>query len=164
MATGDPRHDEIHEAVVDVLRGLDLGVKFPASRVYNETILGQSQTNIEFPCYVASIEGESERVGGPRTTHKRHMEYPVRVFLLDKDADLPADQATYTRSRQTAMTAFDQRPRSTTAGATLGRVLGTTDVYDCEVVPKVAFDEKLPQYQFVVSGFVVWCKVFVARG
>ena len=157
--TSETLHRDIHEAVVAVLQEIDFGDEIPTGRVYDETILGDAELNIEYPCVVASIEGEAERVATPRTVGKRQLEFPVRVFILDRDSEVQANEAKYTRWRQLMMTAFDQRPRD----ATTGRVLGATDVYDCEVVPKVVFDEKLPQYQMVVSGFVVWAKVFVQR-
>lgn len=161
VTAGDPRHRKIHAAIVLLLRALTFD-GIPPSQVYDETRQTDAELDMELPCIVVSIEGEVPRVNGSvRTTQRRGMDYPVRVYVRDRDAELPADETKYLAWRQTIENAFDQRPRDAATGYILPDV---AEVYDTEITPKPVLGEKGQQYRDVVSGFLVVAKCFVARG
>jgi hypothetical protein len=148
-------HRRIKVGVVAALEALDLPDMFGGVR--DETFLDES--NLELPCVVASIEGEVEELLGG-TTLSRHMRYPVRVFYLNRDVLLPDEEEKHLEWRDRMLTRFDRPPRESTLAPLLP---GCPEVCDLLVTPRVIFDEKLPQYKYVVSGFLVKAEAFVPR-
>jgi hypothetical protein len=148
-------HTRIKAGVVALLRSLTFTDLHGG--VNDEAVL--EDTNFERPCWVVSVEGEQEEIIGG-TTNSRMIAYPVRVFLLATDMEMPTDAAKLQEWRATAMDAFDRRQRTATITSVLD---GCTEVYATRVIPRVIFDERLKQYRNVISGFVVKAEASVAR-
>lgn len=149
-------HSRIHEGVYSVLSDLVFDPPL-AGGVVKDTDLDDA--NMETPCVVASIEGEQEELLGG-TTLKKHRRYAVRVFFVATDFDFPENEGILLRWREMAMEAFQERARDRTTGLILP---GCAEVYDTIVTPKVVIDERLQQYQHVVSGFVVKAAAYLDR-
>ena len=147
-------HNRIHEDVVTVLKSLRF-TGLPGG-VQDEAALEAG--NFEWPCICASIEGEQEeRVGG--TTEYRHVVYPVRVFILARDLELPQDKARLVEWRATIYDAFDDR----VPDAITGRLLPTCpEVFDVKIVPRPVF-ERIQQYRAVLSGVLIKATAKVKR-
>lgn len=148
-------HGRIKTGVVTVLKSLTFAGL--SGGIADEEIL--EATNFELPCIVVSIEGEQEEILGG-TTHTRHLSYPVRVFVLANDLELPTDGAVIRGWRAQAMDAFDRRQRDRTTGLILP---GCAEVWQVRLTPKVIFDERLKQYRHVISGFVLKADTAVKR-
>ncbi len=150
-------HKRIHDGVWAKLTALNLVIDGLVGGIINETVM--DETNIEMPCVIVSIDGEQEEMLGG-TTLTKHKKYPVRVFVLSRDNEFPNDEEKLLGWRERMIAAVDNPARDTTSGLILP---GCPEVCNTEVLPKVIFDERLPQYKYVVSGFVVKAEAFVNR-
>jgi hypothetical protein len=134
-------YDAIKDACVAVVNDLELpGLAGGVQRM----LVADDTVNVALPCVVVTSEGEQERLTGGDTLLKE-VEFPVRVFVLDraqlKGASKDLD-AKYTGWRGAIIDAFQQER--------LAGLVGVT----CMIDPRVIYDPKQPEYQFVVSGFV----------
>lgn len=122
-------------------RGFTLG-----GRVYGQMLPDES--NVTFPCVIVTSEGEREELL-PGTSESIRRVYPYRVFIADRHGTRDhARDAQYRSWRRAILETFHQKR------ALIDLVPGC---YWCEVAPEVVYDQKLPQYQHVVSGMVVRC-------
>jgi hypothetical protein len=122
----------------------------PASRMYRQVV--PDEASIDLPALLVTIEGESISVE-PFDSEKDEVVYPVRLWACDR-ADVrgepPGDK--WTGWQDTIVDAFRG-----------GRLLGVPQVYDVEVRPGLAVDERLPAYQWMQSLVAVRCKALKAR-
>lgn len=150
MPSLEVTHDDILDAVADVIRGLDLPII--GSRVY--VVRYPNEMQIDFPGVFVSIEGETEQPD-ERVNEATDWDYPTRVFFADQRTS--NDRARIRQElawRQQLIDAFHMKTP----------FLDTLpNVYRCKVVPNVIYNPQLPAYQHIVSGMVVWSKVRVER-
>ncbi len=123
-----------------------------APQGYYEQIV-PDERNAAFPAIIATAFGEAER-RRPGLNGFDEIGYPVWLFVAARvgpvqHAILPAVEAwRYAMDR-----AFDNQV-----------LPGVPESVGCTVEPKVIIDQKLPLYQFLVTGLVVVCWCRVPRG
>jgi hypothetical protein len=111
------------------------------------------EANAQFPCLVFTCDGLSERKR-PGTNWADEVGYPTRVLVADTNgrvqhAKLPA----YEHWRYLLDRAFDNQV-----------LPGVPESIGCTVEPQVVIDQRLPMYQHLISGLVVWSWCRVPRG
>ena len=137
-----------------MIESLDLNI---AGGTENLTVA--SSTNVEMPCVMLSINDPEETKGltqaGVQTT------FSVQVYILDRDSGElePEDEDKYMRWRELLMARFN-RPKRDANGE---RLPGCREVNGLSVSPRFVFDKTLPQYQYVMTGFVVKAKASLGR-
>jgi hypothetical protein len=114
-----------------------------SERVYLQAMLMEHK--VQYPCIVISEEDEQEQLR-PATNLRDDIEYPVRVFILDRqsrqfDRNLP----TYLLWRERIMSSFRYQ-----------RLANVPEIWNCSIQPQLVIDEAVQQkYQHVVSGMVL---------
>lgn len=126
------------------MEGLGLSNNGRTLPVYLKKI--PSETVAEFPCVFVTYEGDPESTDEATFDDCENI-YPIRVFIADRNAAQDDTmRATYLRWRKQMMDAI--RP--------LTSLDGVDECYNVRVArPEPVFDQKLPHYQYVVSGFLV---------
>lgn len=149
-------HERIKAGIVQIVK--DLQIEGIGGRVHDQLL--PDPANMVFPAIAITIEGESERLTGGDTLIQFN-EYPTRVFLMDRvQIQVRHDlQRFYFRTRKTLIDAFNQRPKDGNGE----KIPGASEVFKVDVRTSVIIDPKLPQYQFVVSGFTVLCEASEPR-
>ena len=142
-------HDDIITVIQNEIIGLDLYAI--GGRVF--AVRWPDQKQVDFPCVFVSVEGETEQAD-ERVNVGTDWGYPTRVFLADNDTTNA--RANLTRELTWRQQIIDRFHMQQFAADPL--------VYQFKVVPAVIYDPRLPQYEHVVSGMVIWAKVRVVRG
>lgn len=152
-------HDRIQASITTILSDLFDAGSFEGllGGWKSEAVL--EATNFEMPCGVTSIEGEQEEPSG-NTTLYRYVKFPVRIFILATDLELPTDKAKVQGWRATIFDNLEQRKQDPYTRIILP---DCPEVIDIRLTPKVVFDERLKQYRYVVSGFLAKVEAKIRR-
>ncbi len=145
-------HKRIKDAIAVIISGLDLTDL--AGGIENLTIADES--NIQYPCVMLTI-GDPEDVRNGDTAHV-HKTFPVRVLILDRDAQFPADEDKYLSWRERMMAQFNNPP----TGAPF--LAGATEVFQLEVVPKAVVEETFKELGKIMDGFTIRATASIQRG
>lgn len=150
MANTATVYNRLKAAIVADIAALNLTGDDPAfaigSNVYSH--LAPDQSNALFPCVIVTGAGESEEMWGGTTEHHYHW-LPVRVFIADHETSRHHEkEADYLAWRKSIQEFYDDKRRPE----------AVPEVQWCDVVPQVIFDDRLPFFQYIVSGLVL--KIF----
>ena len=116
--------------------------------VYQKMMPDDSFT--QYPLLLVTYEGEAEQIEVASFENNFDVIYPVRVWIANRQA--AQDQtmrSTYLSWRKQIADALRVKTTLSDSG---GSIPG---VYDVQVRGTVVFDPKLPEYQMMVSGFLV---------
>jgi hypothetical protein len=116
--------------------------------VPDETVgysVGRKQVvDVLFPAVLFSLDTEAERRGLEDTGSKGWI-FPARCWVADKnDLHRHGKLPVYLGARKALFDAFDEQP-----------LAGVAEAVNMLVIPAALFDPRLPNYQHIVSGFVV---------
>lgn len=147
MAAPSSLHWRIKLAVVAKIVDLDLqgdGDYRIGNKVHGQML--PDETGIDdYPCVIATTEGEREKETGKESSGYCDLWLPVRLFIADRSSGRQHElEPFYMYWRDQLYNAFHQK-----------KLEGVNEVRGCEVTMNVIFDPKLPQYQFVVSGMLL---------
>lgn len=129
----------VRRAIKNTLELLSLP---PAQRVYEQ--MYPDERNIAFPCALVTVEGLSETVA-QSFSQRDDIEHPVKVEIADRHGKndhkmLP----TYERWREAFARCFVAQ-----------QLAGVPESVTCRVDFNIIIDPNLPNYDHVVSGFIV---------
>lgn len=144
----------IKAGVAALIESLDL--RIPGG---TENLTVASSTNVEFPCVMLSINDPEEVKGLTLATNQ--VTYTVLVYILDRDSGElePEDEDKYMYWRERMMAPFNSPNR----GPNWVLLPNCPEVFCLKVSPRFVFDKTLPQYQYVMTGFVVKADAAVQR-
>lgn len=115
-----------------------------ASRVYTDIVPDENQ--VIYPCAFITVADEQEQDWNGTTEYTLHW-YPVRVFLADRQGRKRDDerQGRYLAWRKHIVDSFHDQifPNN------------VAEVQWCTVTYGKIFDQKLPYYQYIVTGFTL---------
>lgn len=139
----------------------DLGLKISGG---TENLTVATHTNISLPCVMLSL-GEPEEVKG-LTLATVQKTFAVQIYILDNDAGqiTPEDEDRYMVWRERLMEPFNS-PNRRRFGSSPELLLlpNCPEVFQLKVSPRFVFDKTLPQYQDIVTGFLVKADAAVRR-
>lgn len=153
-------HTRIKDGIATVIK--NLGLSGMRGGIENLTIA--DITNVTYPCVMLSI-GEAEDTKSV-DTGTIHTTFPVRCYILDDDANLPADEDKYLAWREVLMAPFNRPPRLTNAPL----LAEATEVFNLEVQPRDVImlrgdaENQLPQWRKIMSGFIIRAEASIRRG
>lgn len=136
------------DAVIAALTPL---ASFPFQAVHDEPY--PDSANKTGPWLSVSVGGLRERIA-PGLNCTNDVGYPVRVLYCDKH---------HLRDKAKPRTRYDPFRLAMTDLFHHRRLAGVTESIQCEVEPLDVLDPRLPAYQMVASGVVVWCWTRRAR-
>ena len=153
-ATIDSIHDRAMTDLQALIQGLISDGSLPASSpsvpqgpqsVYVQMLPDES--NIVFPCMLITCEGAAEEESEYSTFEEDGVVYPVAVGICDRvSMRYQEARPVYQAWRRTIMRAI--------RGLVSAPILPTcTEAVDVRLRPKMIFDPKAREYQFLVSGF-----------
>lgn len=151
-------HLLIKAATVQAIK--DLALDKIGTRVFDH--MWPDESGVQFPCIMVSAEGMTERnVGGTTIGPKGAVdffEFPVRVFIADiRSRREHEQQGPYFQWRRTIAGRFSDRAEP------LGTSGELRQVRSCRVEFNVVFDQKLPQYDHIVSALELWFWTAIPR-
>lgn len=152
----DTIHWRIKQAILNIILEMNLpgdatfgGI---GQRVFSQLL--PDEVGLQFPCVILTTEGQAEEVITGDSLIQR-WRFPVRVWIADRESDRKHEkEGLYMAWRRRIIERFDQK------------AIGSDDVPEAEgstVVTEVIFDPRLPDYQYLISGLVVWVSATLPR-
>lgn len=136
------------KAVTETLRLLTID---PAQRVYEQAF--PEPSNVKFPCILTSVDGEQETDESGLST-RDDVGRPVKVGIYDRWSRRDHGKlATWEAWRQACERCFRNQ-----------QLIGVPESKICRIEPFVIVDPNLPQFEFMVSKFIVRCVTREPRG
>lgn len=117
-------------------------------QTYQQTL--PDERTAQWPAILLTFEGEAEQMEVAAFGPEFDVIYPVRVWIVDRHPT--NDQTMRPTYKQWRKQIMDRLRPLTTLSDSGGDIPG---VWDVQVQPLVAFDPRLPQYQYIVSGLLV---------
>lgn len=136
------------KAVTETLRLLTID---PAQRVYEQAF--PEPSNVKFPCILTSVDGEQETDESGLST-RDDVGRPVKVGIYDRWSRRDHGKlVTWEAWRQACERCFRNQ-----------QLIGVPESKICRIEPFVIVDPNLPQFEFMVSKFIVRCVTREPRG
>ncbi len=135
-------------AVCDTIRPLSIP---PAARVYEQSF--PDPGNVSFPCVLVTVDGveeTSEQTFSQRDDFGR----PVKVQIADR----------FSKGDHERLASYEFWREKITRCFVNQQLAGVPESVYCKIEPYVILDPNLPQFEYMVSGFVVRCVCREPRG
>jgi hypothetical protein len=170
MAITGVIHDRLQQDITLGIQALNLlGSKNEAGQTITgdigANVLAQfnfDESNVMYPCVVLTCEDEIEEDDETTSFEEDGVIYPVRILICDRVSTRWQDsRPDYQRWRWTIQQWLLGLPAGVAPGATF--FPDVPECWDIRLRRLKIFDAKLPQYQFMVSGFVALCRTMTPR-
>ncbi len=144
----DSVHDRSADAIVAKL--LTLSMPLINGRIYKQML--PDENVVEFPCVIVHYNKGEQYLGG--TNIRDDIGYPLSVLICDR-------KLTNLGTMPGWITSYRQRMQRALRNV---KLVGVPEIYNVLIEPDAVVDEKLPMYQYFVSGFTVICVSREVRG